>query len=97
MARYGAFTVNAAAGAQELVPDLVIPEVTASAAALEVFMPLVKRFDRTGPGEVFTIPTAGSLAFAALGSQTYIDGTEPDETAFNTGGRTFTPAFEFYR
>ncbi len=95
MARYSAFTVNAAAGAAEMVPDIVIPEITETAARNEVWMQLVRRLDRTGPGEVFTVPTAGALAFAVLGSQTYIDGTEPDETAFNTGGRTFTPRFYF--
>lgn len=93
--RYGAFTVNAAAGVAELTPDLIIPDVTATAARQEVFMPHVRRLDRTGPGEVFTVPTAGALAFAQLGSQTYIDGTAPIETAFNTGGRTFTPSFWF--
>ena len=72
MARYSAFTVNAAAGAAEMVPDIVIPEITETAARNEVFMQLVKPLDRTGPGEVFTIPTAGALAFATLGSQTYI-------------------------
>jgi hypothetical protein len=87
--------VNAAAGAAEMVPDIVIPEITETAIRNEVFMPLVARLDKTGPGEVFTVPTAGALSFAQLGSQTYIDGTAPDETAFNTGGRTFTPIFYF--
>ena len=95
MARYSAFTVNAAAGAAEMVPDLVVPEITETAARNEVFMPLVKRLDKTGPGEIFTVPTAGAIAFAQLGAATYIDGTAPDETAFNTGGRTFTPSFWF--
>lgn len=95
MARYSAFTVNAAAGAAEMVPDIVVPEITETAARNEVFRPLMAQRDVTGPGEIFTHPTAGALSFAQLGSQTYIDGTAPTETAFNTGGRTFTPQFWF--
>jgi hypothetical protein len=78
-----------------MIPDLIIPMVTATAAREEVFMPRVRRIDKTGPGEIFSVPTAGALDFAALGAQTYIDGAEPTETAFNTGARTFTPAFYF--
>ena len=97
MARYDSdvMTLNYAGGAAELVPDIIIPEVTASASRIEVFMNLARRYDRTGPGEVFTIPTAPEMSFATLNAGTYIDGAAPEETIFNTGERSFTPRFYF--
>ena len=58
-------------------------------------MPHVRRFDFTGPGEVFSIPQAASLDFGALGSDTYIDGTSPLETQWDPTSRTLTPTFRF--
>jgi len=73
------FTGNYAAAAGYLVPDLIIPEILASSGREEVFMPLVRRFDCTGPGEDFSIPQADVLDFTAM-SATYINGLLPDET-----------------
>jgi hypothetical protein len=87
MARYGAVSDDSATGIQELIPDLILPEVVATAEEQNVFMPLARRFDLTGEGANFTIPQAGALTWAAL----TIDGTAPDETAFNTSARTLTP------
>ena len=95
MARYSAISVNAATGVAELIPDIVVNEITVTAEREEVFMPLVIRKDVTGPGEVFNHPVAAALSFAQLGAQTYIDGASPDETIFDTGQRTFTPQFWF--
>jgi hypothetical protein len=96
MARYDLVTPNVdASGAGELVPDIVVNEVTVTAEREEVFMPLVMRRDVTGPGEVFHHPTGASVAFAVLGGQTYIDGAEPAEVLWDTGERTFTPRFYF--
>jgi hypothetical protein len=88
-------TYNATTGVAELIPDLIVPEILASSAREEIFMPHVRRFDFTGPGEVFSVPQSAVLDFAALGSATYIDGTNPDQTQWNPTSRSFTPAFRF--
>lgn len=97
MTRYSSAlnTYNAAVGVAELIPDLIIPELLASSAREEVFMPHVRRFDLTGPGEVFSIPQSSTLAWGALGSATYIDGTLPDQTQWNPTSRTLTPTFYY--
>ena len=91
MARYGQQSLNHTTGPDDMVPAMLINDITASAANKEVMMPLVRRIDCTGAGDIFTLPTAPALAFAQLGSATYMDATLPSETAFATGARTFTP------
>lgn len=93
MARYssGAMTNDASTGVAELIPDLIVPDVVATAEEHNVFMPLVRRFDLTGAGANFTVPQAGALAWGSL----TINGTPPDETPFDTGARTLTPAAKY--
>jgi hypothetical protein len=57
-------------------------------------MPLVRRFDCTGPGEVFAIPQADVLDFSAM-TATYINGVLPDETLWSPTQRTLTPRFYY--
>lgn len=87
MARYAAITLNTSGGVQELIPEIVLAEVQATAAREEVFMPLVRRLDLTGPGDSFHLPQGGALTWS-----TYTGGDSPDEQAFNTAARTLTPA-----
>lgn len=86
MARYSQLSSNSSGGIQELIPAVVIPEVIATSARQEVFMPLVRRLDLTGPGDDFNVPNAGALTWS-----TYTSGNSPDEQAFNTSQRTITP------
>ena len=88
MAAYGQITTDASGGIDTLIPDLVIPQIVASATSQEVLMPLVDRHDFTGQGANFALPSAPSMSFASYAA----DGTQPDEVAFDTGSRTFTPA-----
>ena len=90
MARYTSTNVSADAtyGPQELLPDLVLPEIVATAVENETFMPLVRRFDLTGQGVNFTVPQAGALAWTTLDASAAVP---PDETPFDTAARTLTP------
>lgn len=88
------FTGDYDAAAGLLVPNLIIPEIMASSGREEVFMPHVRRFDCTGPGEVFSIPQADVLDFAAT-SATYITGILLDETLWSPTTRTLTPRFYY--
>lgn len=85
---YGQITTDASGGVDTLIPDLVIPQIVASASAQEVLMPLVDRHDFTGPGANFALPSAPTMSFASYSA----DGSQTNETAFDTGSRTFTPA-----
>lgn len=93
--RYDNTAVNTTTGPDDLIPAVIINDITASAAEYSVVHPLVRKLDLTGMGDSFTLPTAPSVSFAQLGSQNWIDGTEPVETAFATGARTFTPIHYF--
>lgn len=97
MTRYASnlMTYNASTGAAEIVPDMIVPDIIASSGRQEVFMPHVRRFDFTGSGESFGIPQNATLDFASLGSQTYIDGTAPDQSQWNPTSRTCTPQFYY--
>jgi hypothetical protein len=88
MARYdsGLITINGAGGVQELIPAVIVPEIQITAAREEVFLPLARRIDLTGPGDDFTIPQGGALTWTA-----YTGGDLPAEQAFNTAARTVTP------
>ena len=83
MARYGQLTSVA-----ELIPAKIVPEVVASAVENECFMPLVRRFDFTGPGSTFAIPNVAAMAWTTF----TVDGTVDDEVEFNTAKQTCTPA-----
>jgi hypothetical protein len=89
MARYSATTINDSAGVQELIPALVWPEVIATSAREEVFMPLMRRMDLTGPGDDFNVGQAGALTFGSYTPAATLAG--PTEQAFNTNQRTLTP------
>ena len=85
--RFSAPTKDAAPGVAEVIPDLIQPEIVASAFEQSTFMPLLRRIDFTGPGANFTIPQIGTaMAFGAL-----THGTAPVEKVFDTAGRTNTP------
>lgn len=90
MARYTATTLNDSSGVQELIPALVWPEVVATSAREEVFMPLMRRMDLTGPGDDFNVGQAGALTFGSYAPAASLAG--PTEQAFNTAQRTLTPA-----
>ncbi len=86
---------NVSAGETELltlVPAVITPEVLASAANIEVFMQLCRRFDFTGlPGVSYAVNQAPAMTFGALDE----DGGEATETAFTTTSRTITPVQRF--
>jgi len=90
MARNTASTINDSAGVQELIPAIITPDVVATSARQEVFMPLARRLDLTGPGDDYAIPQAGALTFGSFTPAAAI--TPPTEQAFNTNARTLTPA-----
>ncbi len=89
MTRYSAVSDDSSSGVAELVPDLVVDAVVATAEEEEIFRPLARRFDLTGQGGDFIIPQAGALAWGALDASASVD---PDEKAFNTNKRTITPS-----
>lgn len=85
MSRYSAITT--ASELAEVTPEIVLTESIATASRRMVFMPHVRRFDRTGPGDVFHHTQRAALSFGAYSS----DGSAPDETAYNPTERTHTP------
>jgi HK97 family phage major capsid protein len=71
----------------EIIPEIIAPEITASAARQEVFRPLAREFNVTGTGSPFQHPTAPELSFGSL-----TENTAPAETQFDVGERSITPA-----
>jgi len=91
MTRYGQQTFNDTGnpGIEKYVPAVVLSDVQATAATEEVFMPLVKRIDLTGPGDAFDYPQGGALTWAAF---TAGGANPPDETEMAAGARTLAPS-----
>lgn len=71
----------------EVIPDIVETLSIATASRRMVFMPHVRTFDRTGPGDVFHHTQRAALSFGAYSS----DGSQPNEQAYDPGERTHTP------
>lgn len=75
--------------ADTLTPDVIVPEIMASSANIEVMMNLVRRFDFTGrPGETFAVNQAPTISFGA-----HTEGDAVAEDAFTATARTITPLF----
>ncbi|MGH7177219.1 MAG: hypothetical protein ACREJC_07560, partial [Tepidisphaeraceae bacterium] len=70
-----------------VIPDIVEIEAIATAARKMVFMQHMRRFDRTGPGDVFHHTQRSALTFAAYSS----DGTAPTPVSYIPAERTATP------
>jgi hypothetical protein len=71
----------------EMIPTLISPRITASAARQEVFRPRCVQYDLTGTGGAHDVVTTPAVTFGAV-----TEGTEFPEDAFDTGKRTITPA-----
>jgi len=85
MARYGQLTDSTAVS--DLIPAAIVPEVVISAVENETFMPLVRRFDFTGPGSTFAIPQVDAMAWTTI----TLNATADDEVAYTTSKQTCTP------
>ena len=79
--------ITTAANLAAVIPDIVLTEAIATASRRMVFMPHLRRFDRTGPGDVFHQTQRSALTFAAYAS----DGTAPTPTSYIPAERTHTP------
>jgi len=91
MARLDLLTLNDGNGVDHFIPDIILSEVQATAAREEVFMPLARRIDCTGPGDTYKVPQAGALSFGSL----TVSSTAPAEDRFTSEARTLTPALRY--
>jgi hypothetical protein len=84
MARLGQSTTSTELA--DIIPTLIAPEITLSAARQEVFRPRCREFNLSGVGGAHDVATSPSISFDGV-----TEGTEHDEVQFDTGKRTITP------
>jgi hypothetical protein len=85
MARFGDTVTTTVA--TEVIPSMVAQKVIESAESVEVFMPLITRFDLTGPGSTTSVGQNPAVAWT-----THAEGADITPDAFQPSGRDLTPA-----